>query len=529
MAVTGLSTNFRIRNASDFVDYIQSDENRIYVFLGRTGPWPDEQTPPPAVNDIQEITQAWQDLNGIKEITPADIRVGLREIVWTRNTVYAQYADDVDLSGKDFYVLTDQLNVYKCISNNNDGPSTIQPSHTTFDIPLEPDGYKWKYMYTLTSSLLRKFIVPGFIPVNPNPVVEGNAVPGTIDNIRIDSPGSGYPSSRSISLSNEIPVFVEGDGNQNSSATATINVVDGQIISVSSITSGGVNYPYAPEQNIPVALRQLSSSGIVQTAYGIASTNPSGEIDTVEVLIGGSGYITGTVNIVQSSCRAYAETNNAGSIVNVDIPTGRTGQNFTRASAIVVAETGSGASLKPIISPYEGHGYDAARELGANYVLINLRVSGQVDFLGLNDFRRVGLLENPKSFGSADSDGVFQNYTADLGDSKYRLTVSSGDNSLFQEGEEVVGLTSGARGIQMNRYENDKIRVSIDNSLSGDLSFQVGETIIGQSSGTQETISAITDPDIEPYEGEILYINNRELIESENPQQIETITLVLEY
>jgi len=527
MAVTGLASNFRIRNARDFLDFVEEPNSGIYIFLGRTSEWPDEENPPPSVNTLNEILANWRDMNGIKKIAPLDIALGIREYVWTNGTVYVQYADDVDLTDQQFFVLTDQLNVYKCISNNNGGPSTVRPTHTTSDIPLQSDGYKWRYMFSTTSSVLRKFIVPGFFGFDPNTTSFPPTQPGTIDNVRVDASGSGYPANASVNTDTEIPVFIEGDGDQNSSATATINTIQGEIISISSITSAGSNYPYAPESNIPVALRQFND-GLIQTAYGVATTNPSGGIDSIQLVISGDGYTDGEVSIVQSSCRAYAETDINGDIINADVPVGRSGVNFTRAKAIVVDVNGTGASLKPIISPLGGHGSDAAQELLANFVLINLRLSGQEDFLGDNEFRRVGVLEGPAQFGS-ESGGEYLDFNGDVGDTKYRLVLDSGDNTIFTSGEQIIGETSGAVGYEMNLYETDKLRVRLDNEYTGDTEFAVGETITGLTSGATDVIDSITDPDIEPYEGRILYINNREVIETVSPQQIETITLVLEY
>jgi len=529
MAITGLANNFRIRNAQDFIEFVESAGSTIYVFLGRTSPWPDEQNPPLAQNDFDEILNSWRDMNGLREITTLDISLGFREVLWSTGRTYVQYDDEVDLSGQDFYVLTDQLNVYKCISNANGSVSTVQPTHTTSDIPLQSDGYKWRYMFSVTSSSLRKFVVPGFFSFNPDPSGLTATQPGTIDNIRIDAPGNSFPQNASVETETEIPVFIEGDGDQNSSATVSVSTIQGQVISINSITSAGANYPYAPESGIPVALRQITTNGVIQTAYGLASTNPSGEIESVELVIGGSEYVDGDCEVVLSSCRAYAETNENGEIINVEVATGRAGQNFREATAIVVNAIGENASLKPIISPFDGHGSDPAAELFANFVLINLRLSGTQDFLGLNDFRRVGLVENPVEYDSQQSDGTYVPFTGGLGDLKYRLTLDSGDNTTFTQGERVIGLTSGATGVEMNLFETDKLRVRLDNSIDSDLEFVVGEEIVGVDSGTTDVITAITDPDIEPYEGEILYINNREVIQSENPQQIETITLVLEY
>ena len=529
MAVTGVANNFRIRNARDLIEFVQSDDNQLYVFLGRTIEWPDEENPPEAQNDFQEILEARRDLNGIREIGLTDIIAGLREIRYQSGVVFDQYEDDTDLTNKNFYVLTDQFNVYKCISNNNGAPSQVLPTHTTSDIPLETDGYKWRYMFSVTTSLLRKFIVPNFFPLNDDPNVLAPTKPGTIDNLRVDVSGSGFPANASVATGTEIPVFIQGDGDQNSSATVNISTSQGQIVSIESFDDEGSNYPFAPESNIPIAFRQLNGTTLDQSAYGIASTNPSGQIENVEIINRGSNYSDGTASVVQSSALAYAETNSEGEIINSDVPTGREGENFTRAEAIIVSETGSGAALKPIISPLEGHGSDPASELLANFVLINLRLSGEEGFLGDSNFRRVGLFENPKQYDSQQSDGSFLDFTDTIGDARFTLTLSNGDNTIFNEGEKIVGQTSKAIGIQTNLFETDKIRTDIDNSLSSDIEFVVGEDIVGVDSGAQTAISSISTPDIERYKGEILYINIREVVETQNEQQIETITLVLEF
>jgi len=529
MTATDIANNFRIRNAKDLINFVQSDDNRLYVFLGRTIEWPDEEQPPEAKNTLEEILNARRDLNGIREIGLTDIVLGLREINYKSGVVFDQYEDDVDLTDKNFYVLTDQLNVYKCISNNNGSVSTVRPSHTTSDIPLEIDGYKWRYMFSVTTSLLRKFIISDFFPFNNDPNVLAPTKPGTIDNIRVDSAGSGYPANATVVNNTEIPLFIQGDGNQNSSATVDISTSQGQIVSIDEITDRGANYPFAPESNIPIAFRQLNGNTLDQSAYGIATTNPSGEIASVQVIHRGSNYSDGSAEIVQSSVFAYAETNEEGEIINADVPAGREGENFTRAEIVVVSNVGSEASLKPIISPLEGHGSDPASELLANFALINLRLSGEEGFLGNSNFRRVGLIEDPKQYEALDSDGSPLDFTDKIGDARYTLTLSNGDNTLFTDGEQIVGQESGAVGVQTNLFETDKIRTDIDNSLSSDIKFVVDEDIVGVDSGAQTAISSISTPDIERYKGEILYINNREVVETQNEQQIETITLVLEF
>ena len=69
-------------------------------------------------------------------------------------------------------------------------------------------------------------------------------------------------------------------------------------------------------------------------------------------------------------------------------------------SSISGIAAGSGASIKAVISPINGHGSNPVEELGGNYVVVNSRLefgetSGGSDFPTDNDFRQIGLIKNP--------------------------------------------------------------------------------------------------------------------------------------
>lgn len=534
MAKIGLLSNFRNRNASDFFTNIVNEENFLFVFIGRTAPWDDDEIVPDVQNTLLEENEIWTDINGIKRIQPDDVTIAFRRVDWSENKIFDEYDNGVDLSNKDFYAVTDENKVYKCISNNNRSKSTVKPIHTTFDVSSESDGYKWKYMFSISESLLEKFIAPEYAPLVVEEDVIEFAEPGTIDNIKIENSGSGYKANASVEASTELPVFIEGNGKQTASAAALLSTSDGRVLTA-SVLDGGSEYPYAPESRIPVALRQITDAGIVQSAYGIAATNALGQIDDFELIIGGFGYTNGEAKIVQSSCRAYAETNFDGEIINADVFTGRQGSDFTEATAIIVSDNGSApGKLRPQISPLKGHGADPQKEVFAKYVMINLRLSGEESFIDLNDFRRIGIIEDPYQFGESlafdglDSDGDQKRFDGLIGDTRYRI-VLDGSNEGFQTNEVLYGESSGARGNELTTFNDDTIRVIVDRSLAPDIDFESGETVRGLSSGEVGTISNIIEPDIEPYSGTILYINNSEPVVRELDLQLETVTLVIEY
>ena len=543
MAKIGLLSNFRNRNATDFFDNIITENNFVYVFIGRTTPWNDDEIVPDVQNTLLEENQIWNDINGIKRILPDDVTIAFRRIPWSPNRVFDEYDDGVDLSTKDFYAITDENKVYKCISNNNNSPSTVKPIHTTFDVSSESDGYKWKYMFSISESLLEKFIAPEYAPLVIEQDVVDFAEPGTIDNIAIEEAGEGYNTNASVELNTEIPIFIEGDGDQNATAQALVSISEGSggRILTASVIDGGTDYPYAPDSRIPLAIRQITDSGISQNAYGIGATNEFGQIDDFQLVIGGSGYVNGLAEIVQSSCRAFAETNFNGEIINAEVFTARQGSNFTEAKAILVsdnAETCNDCQLRPIISPLDGHGADPQKEVFANNVMINLRLSGESSFIDLNDFRRIGIIENPHAFGenavdsagASDSDGEEgpKKFKGLIGDTRYRI-VLDGSNENFQINEVLYGESSGARGNELTRFNDDTVRVLVDRSIAPDLEFEVGENVRGLSSGATATIADIQTPDIAPFSGTILYINNTEPVVREQDLQLETVTLVIEY
>jgi hypothetical protein len=522
MTTSSLSTKINYRNAQQFVDAVKNEQTNLYVFIGRPQAWPDDQNPPSVGDNLSDEYKVWHDMTAMKRVIGQDVTLGFRRINWVSGTVYDEYADDVDLVSLDFYVYTDEQKVYKCISNNNGGASTTKPTHTTADITKTVDGYKWKYMFTISDSLVRKFAVGNFLPISRNDTVVNQAVVGSIDELRIQTAGTGYEANASISSGTEIPIFVYGDGVENATATCTITTIGG-VIQSASINDGGDDYPYAPESNVPVMIRQVSSSGAIETAYGIATTDPSGSVTDVSIVIGGTNYTNGAASIVQSSCWGYAETNSSGVITNVEIATGRAGSGFRVAKAIVVGTSITAATIRPIISPFRGHGASPERELFAKYVLLNLNFAydeGEGDFTIQNDFRTIGLIENPLVYNTTTL------ATARTLNAKPTLKVSD-ISGTFSEDDIIYGQTSGAKGIHVDIKDGNLLRyIKDDNTLSNNIDFEL-ESILSQS-GASAVITEIINPEVQPYSGDILFINNKTPIDRTS-DQIETITLVLEY
>lgn len=563
MATSSLSTKMSYLNAKKFVDsitsYVMTDtagdpildtsgdpytqsQSNLYVYIGRPQPWPNESVPPDANNSLETEYNVWHDMMAMKRVTSNDITLGFKKIDWVSGQVYDEYSHDVDLTQLNYYVCTNENKVYKCIDNasyamtDTDGdpildssgdlifdtvPSTVKPTHTTTTIVETSDGYKWKYMFTISDSLIRKFASGDYLPISSNEAVQSQVTLGSIDHIKLISGGGGYPLNASILNQTQLPVYVKGDGDENSTATCNIVAVGGAIQSI-AIVNQGYGYPYASETNIPIMIRQITSTGAVENAYGTIATNSTGQVIIANIVLRGTNYITGPAIIVQSSCYGYAETSESGAVINVETTIARSGSNFRKASAIVVSPSTTLANVKPIISPFRGHGASPARELLARFALINLSFAyseGAGDFTIQNDFRRIGLIDNPFEYGTTTV------ATARTLNAKNTLIVSNITGS-FNEDTTIYGQTSGAKGLNVDLINGNELRYIRDDSVSNNIDFQL-ETI-SSASGATAVITAIQSPEVEPYSGDILFINNRIAIDRTS-NQIETITLVLEY
>lgn len=196
-----LSINHYINEANSFITDISNKRNDYYMVVARPQPWAnssggaDETAIIPANNSVYQIEQSvYNDILYGKLLTNTSVSNLIPRYNWTTNTVYSTYDPlDSNLYDKQFYVVTDKYEVYKCIDNNNGVVSYVKPSLTSSAGTFKTgDGYVWKYMYTIDSTSNTKFTTSNYIPVITDTNVQGNTQPGTIDVIDITNGGSGY-------------------------------------------------------------------------------------------------------------------------------------------------------------------------------------------------------------------------------------------------------------------------------------------------------------------------------------------------
>jgi len=401
-----ITNNLKLFNVDQFIEsFSEPNFNIYYYFVGNPIPFANDNIPPTLYDNTQTtLISSYEDMIFGKRITSSDIVQMAPRHNWVSGTVYTKYThDDDNLLDSNFYVLSDEgssYSVFKCLDNDGGGQSTYRPrlSETAADDDFyytTTDGYQWKYMYSITPTEYTKFATTAHIPVYVNANVVANAVNGSIDNIEVVSGGTGYASYTngafqevrvggnpliyaidSVSASPNSSFYI------NSALKITNGTGSGQQKSITGYTVAGSSRRVVIDSAFTITPTTASTyeitplvtiTGDGQGAQARALVNSSSNsIYSIEIVDRGSEYSFATVTV----------TGNTG-IINVSTNTAITANN---------------ATAKVMISPKNGHGSNAAAELGAHYVgvstVFDSTLSGD-KIVNENDFRVVGIIKDP--------------------------------------------------------------------------------------------------------------------------------------
>jgi hypothetical protein len=218
-----------------------------YAAIGRSEDWNDSDVAPAPLNSAREERNFRLGLQSAKKII--DFSFVVPRYNWSSGAIYSAYDDaQVGYPTQTYYVMNDNNQIYVCIQQGRNAAglaqvSTVQPTGNTDGTPFDTvDGYIWKFLYSIGALDANKFISANYIPVElvgttdanstaaeiEQKAVQNAAVAGQIVGYAVDSGGSGYSSSPTIT--------VVGDGT-NAKADATIS--GGQVVNVKFIDSDG--------------------------------------------------------------------------------------------------------------------------------------------------------------------------------------------------------------------------------------------------------------------------------------------------
>ena len=271
-----VTDQFRILNASNFIDSVTGGNDSYYVFLGLDNPVQDAfgrttdwNTNAPNPTDNLKYSSHYRDTSLFgKKITSSNIRRLIRKVTWTSNTSYEMYRHDYSIQNptpnsnssrlydSNYYVINSDFRIYICIYNCSSG--TIVKCGKSQDEPtftdLEPsaagtsgDGYIWKYLFSVSPSDIIKFdsteyvVVPNDWKTSTDSQIvsvrengnSGPTNPNQIKKVYIASGGGGYSE-----VVKTVDILGDGVGGR-----VSIKVSGGKITET-QVVAGGYGYTW---------------------------------------------------------------------------------------------------------------------------------------------------------------------------------------------------------------------------------------------------------------------------------------------
>ena len=497
MATFYTSKKLSFNNAEQFKESFYEPEPATvgYVFLGNHVPYANESSPNSIVDSVSDEKSVWDNMYAAKKITGNDVELVIPRVNWTSSTKYKQYDDRISvddlLTGnttinvKPMYVLTSSRNVYKCLSNNSSANSTVEPSgdFTTANGTISTaDGYIWKYLYNVKPT--NRFLTADWIPapISTNKldynVSQTSPIDGEVTTIVVTNGGTGYAHPT-------INATAFGTGVTTITLANTTNVAANMIVTGTGIATG----------TLVTAVNSVTSIITINTATSAngGGTTANALSFLTRIYIQGDGAsLEASANIV----------NSAISKVTVDV----TGTGYSYANATIYG-SGTGANTRVILPPKFGHGFNSAKELDATNVMVSERI-GSVDSTenGListdTSFRQYGLLRDPYKYGNTSP--VISSNANTVISQTTNITLIAGTN--FELNEFVYqGASSNSAYFYgfVNSQTANEVRLT---KVRGTIT--VGGLLIGANSGVNRTVVKLTNPEFQPYTGDILYAEN---------------------
>lgn len=141
---------------------------------------------------------------------------------------------------QNFYVRNTYDQVFVCLDNNFGIASNSMPALSIGgDLPtdayiLSGDGYKWKYLYTISPGQKQAFFTSAWMPVSIESQVVISAVDGRLDILKINNAGTGYNNGAASFSAPILNVIGDGSG---ANLTAQVDS-SGSIIGINIINAG---------------------------------------------------------------------------------------------------------------------------------------------------------------------------------------------------------------------------------------------------------------------------------------------------
>lgn len=281
-------------------------------------------------------------------------------------------------------------------------------------------------------------------------------------------------------------------------------------------------YRFTTNEYIPVRTVEFDDNS---TQYQVQDQATTGAIHNILITNTGSDYTSNNISITVTGdgidCNAYAIRNVTTNLISSIIIDNK-GYGYTYANVTITAANGSGSTARAVISPPGGHGSDALTELGGSYLILNPKIVNSEDGLlsVQNDYRQIAIIEDPLVYGTSNvcSNTVVNQLT--------KITLT-GVSAEYLENETVYqGSTVETASFKGTVFEWDSTNNMIH--LSNVEGVPDNSLLQGESSTGARFLSSVTNPDLTPFSGKLLYIDNIQPIERAE-DQTESFQIILKF
>lgn len=429
----------------------EDSDTNLYVAIGRSNDWDSSDTAPTPISTEREERNFRLAMQSMKQVTASSLVVPRN--AWASGTIYSRYNDNQEGNEptQPYYVMTDENQVYVCIQQGTTNAGVAKTS------TVKPTGTATEPFLTADGYIWKFLYTVGSLDAT-------NFLAANFQPIELVTDSAGAPG-----------------------------------LTASQVEQVGIQ----------------SAADSAHEIVGALMTN------------NGSGYIsTPTVTIVGDGSGAKLQaTVNGGQVTKIELidssGTITMGKGYNYAEIQIAAPaSGTQATARAILGPKSstkfGFGSDPRYDLRARAVMYNTKPDGAEggDFLIDQDFRQIGLIQNPTEFDSNSPGNLFTQATANA---LYRMQFSS-IASAFTVDNTIQGGTTGAKAY-VDKVDSDLLYYHQDES-TGFTQFDSAESVTevtGSGSGVIQHPKLV--PEVDPFSGDLLYIDNRAAITRTSGQE----------
>lgn len=285
--------------------------------------------------------------------------------------------------------------------------------------------------------------------------------------------------------------------------TGSVTTVDGYSWKYMYTVPTSERLRYTTNDYIPVKTLTVDDNTL---QWDVQQSAIPGAIESIVVIDGGMNYtdantISLSIDGDGDNANAYAQINTVSNTIST-IVIDDVGRNYTYATVSITAGSGTGASLKAIISPQGGHGSDALDELNGCYLLLNPRLENVDEgnkFPIVNEYREVALIRDPYLYGSTTiaSNTTIQQYTTITVNG---VSVDYNEDEIVYQGSSVSNFTFKGRVLEWQSANSSLKLIEVEGTPSTDI-------LTGVESGANRFVDSVTNPELEPRTGKLLYVD----------------------